>query len=314
MISSLLIGLGNIGIGYDVSDDCLIDNQTQTHAKALIDSPHFDLVCIIDESPEMVERALRIIADPIITDKATGLGILAPDLTVIAVGTTEHAKVIESLLNPPRILVLEKPAGSSSAECLKIESWAYRNNVQIFVNYFRRYLSCTINSRTYLGAIATGKFLSAKITAYGTPLNIHSHFIDLGLFLANQDIFCECTKEKVNRKDNLVVAFCANCNATFTLSGIGEFKQDISMVLEYEYIVVMAVEDGKKIEIIDKADFTSRVFEVSAIEYANYQKVVYERIAGVTKLDEVDDSYLGLEQAKKVHLFLESVGCGDELQ
>ena len=101
-------------------------------------------------------------------------------------------------------------------------------------------------------------------------------------------------------------------NIELSEGGIGKMKCDISMLLEFEFIKILITDDGKRINIIDKAKRVSTMFECGFLEYENYQKVVYEKIGAMLRCEEVDESYLGLEQAMKVHLFLESVDLNYE--
>jgi predicted dehydrogenase len=258
--------------------------------------------------------AQRIIQAASMSDGSLAENDFIPDLVVIAVSTTQHASVVESLLNPPKILVLEKPGGSNSIACSRISLWAIENKVQVFVNYFRRYLSSSVKSRLHIKKLRTGKLLSAEINAYGTLLNIHSHFIDLGFFLTDQQIFCECTNKIVNQVGDCRVAFCNSCKVSFRLGGIGKLKQDICMSLEFENVAILVLKDGQRIEIVDKFKQVPKVFECKSLEYQNYQKVVYDKIAAMLRLGVIEECYLGLTQANKVHLFLESVGVNNETE
>ena len=312
MISVLLIGLGNIGIRYDIKGGGFIRGQTWSHAKAILESNDFELTSFTDESLEKLTTAHRVMDLANVKDNEIHLSDTSFDLVVVAVSTTQHANVVNSLTYPPKLLVLEKPGGSNSIECTRISSWAFENDVHVFVNYFRRYLSCSVRSRLYIGKLITGRFLSAEINAYGTLLNIHSHFIDLAFFLTSQRIFCDCTAKLKSQTGGTLVISCEACDATFRLGGIGSLKQDISLKLEFEYFEVFATQDGKRIEIVDKVNQVSTVFECELNEYDNYQKVVYEKIGAMLRSGVIEECYLGLEQANWVHLFLESVDLKDE--
>ncbi len=161
-----LIGLGNIGIGYDLEGDMLISRQTKSHAKAILESPDFELAGISDKSIKRFNTAQKILGTRNFQSKSMLTENSTSDLVVVAVNTIQHATVVESLTTPPKVLIIEKPAGSNSTECLRISSWAEQNSVQVFVNYFRRYLTCSINSRLYLSELETVVLLSAEIYGY----------------------------------------------------------------------------------------------------------------------------------------------------
>jgi hypothetical protein len=312
MISVTLVGLGNIGLGYDVLDGGFVKGQTKTHAKAILDSSDFELASFEDFSAEKLAFAQKIIATTSIRINQVRADDFVPDLAVIAVNTSQHLAVVESFVKLPKALIIEKPAGSSSSESSRISAWGLQNNVQIFVNYFRRFLSCSVETRLYLKEIQAGAFLSAEINAYGSLLNIFSHFIDLGLFLTNRQIFCDCANKTRRSVGDTLFIVCESCDSSFRLGGINKLKCDISMLLEFEFIEILITDDGKRIVIVDKVEQVSTMFECGFSEYENYQKVVYDKIGAMLRHEEVEKSYLGLEQAKKVHLFLESVDLNYE--
>lgn len=307
MNSVMLVGLGNIGIGYDIHDGGFMCGQTMTHAKALLESGDFELTDFTDHSVERLATARKIIQSTKMYKVKSYTDLEKPDLVVIAVSTSQHASVVRSLSNPPKILILEKPAGSDSIECSKISSWAEENGVQIFVNYFRRYLSSSVNARFYFNLLQAGRFLSAEIDAYGTLLNIHSHFIDLGLFLTNQRIFCDCANKLISQTKDGVVASCGFCKVFFHLRGVGGLKKSMSMSLKFENVEILVRDDGKSISIMDKITNVATMFECELSEYKNYQKIVYEKIGSMIKLGKTEECYLGLVNANLVHQFLESV-------
>jgi hypothetical protein len=312
MISVILVGLGNIGLGYDVLDGGFVKGQTKTHAKAILDSSDFELASFEDSSAENLAFAQKILSTTSIRINQVRADDFVPDLAVIAVNTSQHLAIVESFVKSPKVMIIEKPAGSSSSEISRISAWGLQNNVQIFVNYFRRFLSCSVKTRLYLEQIKAGAFLSAEINAYGSLLNIFSHFIDLGLFLTNRQIFCDCANKTKRAVDDKLIIVCKSCDSSFRLGGIDKLKCDVSMLLEFEFIEILITDDGKRIIIVDKVERVSTVFECGFLEYENYQKVVYEKIGAMLRCEEVDESYLGLEQAKNVHLFLESVDLSYE--
>lgn len=311
-INVILIGLGNIGIGYDVFEDRLISGQTKSHAKAILESSDFELASIQDLSAEKLACAQNNLAISSLKSSLTMSKDFIPDLAVIAVNTSQHLTVVESFLKAPKFLVIEKPVGSNSRECSMISSWGFQNNIRIFVNYFRRFLSNSVETRHYLKEIELGAFLSAEISAYGSPLNIFSHFIDLGLFLTDLQIFCGCTNKTKRAFGDQLFIVCDSCHSSFRLNGIDLQKREISMLLEFEFIEISIINDGKRIEILDKVERVSTIFECELFEYENYQKVVYEKIGVMLRSGKVDKSFLGLEQAMGVHLFLESVDLNNE--
>jgi predicted dehydrogenase len=307
LISSALLGLGKIGIEYDMNPNGFIPGQTMTHVRALLESEYFELVGISDalagksiEIQKFLEINLAV--DTKIWNKSS-----TADLIVIAVPTDQHVAAIDSIQRIPKLLVLEKPGGINSGQCLQIMDWGDRNNVRIFVNYCRRYLPNTIESSLYLEGLDTGALISARINAYGSLLNIFSHFIDLAIFLIQRPLFCACTKEIFWVEPGRVNATCKQCNVIYDLDGVDGKRKAVSMVLDFENIQMSLTSDGQDIEIVSKQDGVSKHFHCDSFQYRNYQKLVYKKIGQMQKDGVVDSRFDGLGQAIQVHRFLESV-------
>jgi predicted dehydrogenase len=308
LISSAILGLGKIGIAYDLNPNGFIPGQTMTHVKALIESDYFELVgisdALMDKSIE-IQKFLKnnLAVNTKIWNESTSTG-----LVVIAVPTDQHIAAIDSIQRMPRLLVLEKPGGMNSDQCLQIMNWGERNNVRVFVNYCRRYLPNTTESSLYLEGLDTGALISVRINAYGSLLNIFSHFIDLAIFLVQRPVFCDCTKEVFWMEPRSVNATCKQCNVIYYLDGINGKGQEVSMVIDFENLKISLTRDGQDIEVVNKLNGDAKLFRCESSQYRNYQKFVYKRIGEMYKDSILNPRFDGLGQALQVHRFLESVG------
>ena len=92
-IKALLLGLGQIGCGYDLDQPFRMDQPcsgsvTWTHARALVCHPQVELVAAVDPSPQARERFSAVYACPAFADLEAyfqGPGPQALDLVVVAV-------------------------------------------------------------------------------------------------------------------------------------------------------------------------------------------------------------------------------------
>lgn len=148
---ALIIGLGQIGCGYDAhlpfkwnqphSSSCIL-----THARALACHPDFELLSGIDPSPSARERFFSLYGRPTYSDLESwraSSSDLDPDLVIIAVAPQLQPALVEQLLSvlSPRLLLLEKPVAVSHDEAHTLEKLCRnQKGLSVAVNYIRRYL------------------------------------------------------------------------------------------------------------------------------------------------------------------------------
>ena len=121
---ALLVGLGQIGSGYDADLPFAFDQphssqKILTHARALACHPGFSLVAGIDPCPEACNRFSQLYGSSAYADLSSWKAQnpeQSLDLVIIAVSPQLQpalaAKILD--LTRPRVLLLEKPLGSSS--------------------------------------------------------------------------------------------------------------------------------------------------------------------------------------------------------
>jgi len=177
--ATLLVGLGQIGLGYDFDLDP--DRYCYTHACAFSNHERFSLVAGVDPDAESRARfraryhvpAYECVADvPADTD---------PDVVAVASPTAVHGQVVEEVLRrfTPRVILCEKPLAYelSAAEHLVLACEA--RGVALFVNFFRRADPAVIEVAR---RIRTGEIAGPiKGTAWYSKGFLHngSHFVDL---------------------------------------------------------------------------------------------------------------------------------------
>ena len=117
---ALLVGLGQIGCGYDLHDSFQHDRPcsgdfTLTHARAIACHPQVELVGAVDPDPVARQRFSRVYQRPTWVNLETledTAGALSFDFVVVAVPPILQPRLVEELLMrfSLRLLLLEKEA------------------------------------------------------------------------------------------------------------------------------------------------------------------------------------------------------------
>ena len=132
-ISTLLIGLGEIGLNYDFQSK---NKSMLTHAKSIIKHPDFLLVGAIDSSEYQRNIFKRVYKTPVFSSLKKALVKLKPDMVVVAVPTKNHHDVINTIIKNyrPKIILCEKPFCNSYAESVKISKICKSKRIKLFIN------------------------------------------------------------------------------------------------------------------------------------------------------------------------------------
>jgi len=136
--SVLLVGLGQIGMGYDNSP--LLEDAVYSHAKAFSSHPDFHLECAVDPDPSKRSAFTDRYGVTAYSDTHDALANHRVDLAIIATPTVNHLNQIETILanGKVRLLLCEKPLSNSLDESRYIVRICKDRGVLLFVNYIRR--------------------------------------------------------------------------------------------------------------------------------------------------------------------------------
>lgn len=196
----LIVGLGQIGMGYDEEKDC--DRFLLTHAQSFSANKAFKVIGGVDPdigkrlrfskkySVESFEKIEDVTADA--------------DLVVVSCPTSLHCSSIISVFKKfsPKILLCEKPISNSLNEAEKILDLCQSKGSRLLVNYFRR---SEIGSSNILRLLETGEikgpFRGQAWYSKGL-FNSASHFIDLLRFWFGEVESFKKIKEGRRWKDN----------------------------------------------------------------------------------------------------------------
>ena len=189
-LRALLVGLGQIGCGYDADLPFALDQprsspQTLSHARALASHPAFELIGGVDPNAAARERFSALYGRPAFSDLSAWRAASDgpdPELVVIAVAPQLQPALVEMLLSlvAPRVLLLEKPVADSLENARALERICARQpSLVVAVNYIRRFLPAVQAWQHRLQSYELGGLLHGQITYGKGLLSNGSHFVNL---------------------------------------------------------------------------------------------------------------------------------------
>lgn len=191
---TLLIGLGGIGMGYDLGDTesremPTVNRRTsRTHANAIQGCESLELVGGVDPDGykrDAFERGYGCRAWPSLADVPLDL----VDTVVLASPTSTHLPVTLEALSrlSPSWVICEKPLGESAADARMISSQCEKHGAALTVNYFRLYQAWAQNLHQDIRAGMLGRLLGGSVLySHGLRRN-GCHFLNLVIWLVGFD-------------------------------------------------------------------------------------------------------------------------------
>lgn len=189
-IKALLVGLGQIGCGYDLEQPFRQDQPcsgpvTWTHARALACHPQVELLAAVDPSPQARERFSAVYGCSAFVDlKACFQGLEGKDvdLVVVAVPPSLQPTLVEELLSrcSPRMLLLEKPVAPNAEVAERLRSVCLHHpDLVVAVNYIRRFLPVVLQLQAQMQTGTFGQLLHGHLVYGKGLLSNGSHFVNL---------------------------------------------------------------------------------------------------------------------------------------
>lgn len=135
--SVLIVGLGNVGMGYDLADAS--GRKALSHARAFADHPGFALAGGVDASPERRRLFVERYVVPAHADLESALREVQPEVVVVATPTASHRALIDTVLElaRPAAILCEKPLAYTRDEARAIVAACAAKSCALLVNYFR---------------------------------------------------------------------------------------------------------------------------------------------------------------------------------
>jgi len=181
-LSVVIIGLGQIGMGYDLGLPA--DSYVMTHARAFQNHPDFILLGGVDVDAKRRSVFEREYGCKAFANIDSALKILLPDVVVISVPTELHLNAVKSVFSgcSPKAILCEKPLAYELADARQINSICKEHQCQLFVNYIRRADPGVLEVKTRLEKGLISHPVKG-IAWYSKGLfNNGSHFVDLLTF------------------------------------------------------------------------------------------------------------------------------------
>jgi predicted dehydrogenase len=137
-IRCLLIGLGQIGMGYDLDLDPA--SFVYSHTRALSAHQAFELSGAVDQSEPQRLLFERHFKKPAFLNLSEALAKIKPEVIVIATPTNTHLAVLEKVLGQcrPKAILCEKPLAYEPLGAIKMVELCEKAGAKLFVNYMRR--------------------------------------------------------------------------------------------------------------------------------------------------------------------------------
>ncbi len=281
-IKTILLGLGNIGMLYDlVNPSSQSAHHFLTHAKSLNASTHFQLVAGVDLNANNRNLFSNTYDVPAFSRLDELPNFFPFDLLVVALPTVNQVKECLKLGRDliPRYLLIEKPVGNTALESKELLAWGEKNDVSIFVNYFRNRLKSSIAARSVIAEMNIGKIVKVKIHSYGSFRNIFSHFIELSEFLLPGKTICRCDKTEIRRYSKVFMSFwCATCSREYVFDGIDSDNRESVVEITGEFFELRIFNNGRTVEIKSLTHNSIQTFTTPLEDFNRYQELFYENL------------------------------------
>lgn len=178
-VGVLIIGLGQIGMGYDLDHDP--SQYIYTHARAFSQHPDFHLVAAVDPGPQQRQTFSQAYQCPAYEDIETALGQHQPGLVVIATPTPLHKEALQKVLNQsqPKVVLCEKPLAYNAEDGEWMVNACAEKGVELFVNYLRRADPAVVEIKRRIEAGEISSPIKGVVWYSKGFLHNGSHFLNL---------------------------------------------------------------------------------------------------------------------------------------
>jgi len=225
-IKTAIIGLGNIGIEYDLKlnkKDFIL-----THTNAINSHRSYKLVAGLDKNLSQCKKLQKYYNVSAYTSIDKMFANHEIDLAVLSVNSHYLYSTCEKILKQKKIksIICEKPFSTDIKSGKKLLKISKQKDINIIVNYFRRFHPNLINLKKKIISHKYGE-CNKCIVEYSKGINAYaSHFIDLLVYFFGQVIKVEKigSFRKINNDSvgDFVITFKNNFKAHFIYMGTNE--------------------------------------------------------------------------------------------
>lgn len=208
-IKSLIIGLGKIGLKYDINKR----SEIKTHFKVLSTSKYFNIVGLVDKDKSTIKSIPKDFRKLFFKDYIEAIKKTRPKLIVIAIPTNIHYQVLKDIerFKFVKFIVCEKPLGTSYIDFQK-QNFSKEFKKKIVINYIRNFLPLTNKLLGFIKKNLSKNVTKIEVKYSKSLLNNGSHFISLMLktfgYLSLSKTFFRSDKSNfILRKNNIYFYF-----------------------------------------------------------------------------------------------------------
>lgn len=136
--TALIIGLGRIGMGYDLNLDP--EAYVLTHARAFQRHPEFRLAGGVDPDDGRRRVFEARYGSPAYSDVGSAMDALQPDVVAVATPTAVHGQTVRAVLRAgrPAAILCEKPLSFEIGEAREFVDACAERGCRLYANYMRR--------------------------------------------------------------------------------------------------------------------------------------------------------------------------------
>lgn len=177
--SVLVVGLGQIGMGYDLNLDP--DVYVLTHARAFQRHQDFQLVGGVDPDHDRRQLFEAHYGVSAYVDVESAMDKLRPDIVAIATPTAIHDLTVRVVLKTgrPAAILCEKPLSYEKDEAREIVEAVAEHGCKLFVNYMRRSDRGVVEVKRRLNEGLIGHPIKGVVWYSKGLFNNGSHFLNL---------------------------------------------------------------------------------------------------------------------------------------
>lgn len=175
----LIIGLGKIGMGYDLTHNN--EELVFSHSKALFKHPMFKVLGAVDPSRDKRLTFEKYYGGKTYDNISEALKELSPEIVIVSSPTDTHYAVLKDVLKYtlPKAVLCEKPLASNFNESKKIVRLCDSFGVKLFVNYHRRSDPGVINIKDRILSGNISEPIKGLVWYSKGFLHNGSHFLNL---------------------------------------------------------------------------------------------------------------------------------------
>lgn len=137
-LAALVVGLGQVGMGYDLA--LPPERYVLTHCRAFQQHPEFGLIAGVDPDPARRQLFESHYGCPAYHDIETAAAFHRPDVVAVSAPTLLHGGIVHSVLSAmsPAAILCEKPLAYAIDDARGIAEACSARACKLFANYVRR--------------------------------------------------------------------------------------------------------------------------------------------------------------------------------